>query len=77
LLLELDSADVQDIIPELNVKNKLLVSHLSALSELALSAKDAFETQGEKIVEFVTKKVIDAVSPSAGVGLVADCVIEC
>jgi sister-chromatid-cohesion protein PDS5 len=62
------TADVQDIIPEMNVKNKLLVSHLSALSELALSAKDAFETKGEKIVEFVTKKVIDAVSPSAGVG---------
>jgi len=48
----------------------LLVSHLSALSELALSAKDAFETQAEKILEFVTKKVIDAVSPSAGVSQV-------
>jgi hypothetical protein len=53
----------------LNVKNKLLVSHLSALAELALSASDSFAKRGEEIVQFVLQKVIAAVSPSAGVSL--------
>jgi hypothetical protein len=51
----------------LNVKNKLLVTHLSALSELALSAPNAFETKGDIINDFVMKKVVEAVSPSANV----------
>jgi hypothetical protein len=51
----------------LNVKDKLLVSHLSALAELALSIPESTETRGEETVQFVLEKIIDAVSPSAGV----------
>lgn len=49
--------------------NDLLVSHLSALSELALSAPDSFGNRSEDIIEFLTTKVINAVSPSAEVSI--------
>lgn len=55
--------------PKLNIKNKLLVSHLSALAELALLVPDSFEVKGEEIIDFITKKIINAVSPSSGVSL--------
>ena len=48
----------------LAVANKNLVSLLSALSECALSSPDAFENKGEKIIEFILKKVVNAESPS-------------
>ena len=51
----------------MNVKNKLLVSHLSALAELAISIPESTETRGEEIVQFVLTNIIGAVSPSAGV----------
>ena len=55
---------LQDIVLNLAVTNKNLVSHLSALGECALSCPDAFENKGEKIIEFILKKVINAESPS-------------
>ena len=64
-------SDDQDLVAELNAKNKLLVSHLSALAELALTASESFAVKGEEIVAFVTKNVINAVSPSAGVSSIA------
>jgi hypothetical protein len=44
-----------------------LVSHLSALAELALSIPESTETRGEETTAFVLKDVINAVSPSVGV----------
>jgi hypothetical protein len=51
----------------LNVKNKLLVSHLSALAELAFSAAESFETKSDEIMDFVMNEVLAAASPSANV----------
>lgn len=53
----------------LSITNKQLASHLAALSELALSSPEAFGNHGDTIIEFVTKKVLQAECPAANVSL--------
>jgi hypothetical protein len=67
---------IQDIVSNLAVTNKNLVSHLSALSECALSCPDAFENKGEKIIEFILRKVINAESPSSKVSFISASLIR-
>lgn len=62
-------ADEQEIVSELSITNEQLVAHLSALSELALSCPGAFGDHSDRIIDFVTKKVLHAKCPDTEVSI--------
>jgi sister-chromatid-cohesion protein PDS5 len=49
-------------------KEERLLSYLRALSELAISAKDAYEDRSEEITRLINQEVLFKKSPSAEVG---------